>query len=358
MDGSAVLLVVVGATFVCLGCLFIVTWFRKKQSPSEIDVETAFHAIPSTPTSRLPIKHNTPREDVAFDILSDLNLPRLDERAVTLCHKVHAGGTTDLWRGLYQGQAVAVRRFRRTKRSTMRQVEAFWGEIKLVSAFESPYVVAFVGLVPSSASLRGWSAVLEWMDGGDLRSFLATTTCESFPWADKYMHVHSLASALAYLHAMFVLHRDVQARHVLLDAVKGTKLTGFDRSREESGDELTMGVGTFRWMAPEVIVDDHYTNAADVYSFGVLLSEMDTHQTPYDELKHPLHGHPLADSAIMIQVVQGKIVPTFSGTCPPWLYELAMDCLAHNPSDRPTAEQVARVVRIKLRDLSHELFSL
>ncbi|KAH9146914.1 hypothetical protein AeNC1_019457, partial [Aphanomyces euteiches] len=119
-----------------------------------------------------------------------------------------------------------------------------------------------------------------------------------------------------------------------------TKLTDFGVSKEDLQATMTMGVGTFRWMAPEVIQDKSYTTAADIYSFGVILSEFDTHRIPYEDLKNPSTGLPIGDSAILVSVVQGEIKPTFSRDCPPWIYDMAMLCLAHNPDDRPTAMQL------------------
>ncbi|KAH9104772.1 hypothetical protein AeMF1_019278 [Aphanomyces euteiches] len=101
-----------------------------------------------------------------------------------------------------------------------------------------------------------------------------------------------------------------------MDSKKGTKLTDFGISKEDLQQTMTLGVGTFRWMAPEVVQDQRYTTAADIYSFGVVLSEFDTHQIPYSDMKKPGGGEPLSDSAIMVRVVAGSIKPTFSNNCP------------------------------------------
>ena len=42
-----------------------------------------------------------------------------------------------------------------------------------------------------------------------------------------------------------------------------------------------MQVGTFRWMAPEVVRREAYSASADVYSFAMVLVELLTHEVPF-----------------------------------------------------------------------------
>ncbi|KAH9051499.1 serine/threonine protein kinase, partial [Aphanomyces euteiches] len=116
--------------------------------------------------------------------------------------------------------------------------------------------------------------VMELMDGGDLKDTWTNTRRTNFPWRKKYQHIHSIAEALVYLHSMNIIHRDLKSRNVLLDSTKGTKLTDFGISKEDIQATMTMGVGTFRWMAPEVLQDSGFQLTL---SLGMLLSEFDTH---------------------------------------------------------------------------------
>ncbi|KAG9402803.1 hypothetical protein AC1031_006351 [Aphanomyces cochlioides] len=157
---------------------------------------------------------------------------------------------------------------------------------------------------------------------------------------------------------MDIIHRDLKSRNIVIDSKKGTKLTDFGVSKEDLQETMTIGVGTFRWMAPEVVQDQRYTTAADIYSFGVVLSEYDTHRIPFTDMMKPGTQDPLGESAIMVKVSVGAIRPTFSSDCPPWIRDMANQCLALNPNDRPTALQLSHTVQMKLRELAHELFSM
>ncbi|KAF0714617.1 Aste57867_3783 [Aphanomyces stellatus] len=217
-----------------------------------------------------------------------------------------------------------------------------------MSKFDSPYIVKLVGAVwTRPADLQ---CVMEYMDGGDLRDYLTHHSPAAFHWSDKYLHIHSIVEGLVYLHSMDIIHRDLKSRNILLDSTKGTKLTDFGISKEDMQATMTMGVGTFRWMAPEVVEDQHYTVAADIYSFGCILSEFSTHRIPYEDAKNPANGEPIADTAIMVKVVAGSLKPVFREDCPPWIRELALQCLSTKPDDRPMAVYVAHVLRTKIKE--------
>ncbi|KAG9416265.1 hypothetical protein AC1031_000663 [Aphanomyces cochlioides] len=296
-----------------------------------------------------------PSNDVTGLDMKQLTMCRLDESRLTLHRKLGSGAFADVWLGTYQGESVAVKKMH-ANRVTLRQLQSFVEEITLMATFDSPYIVKLIGAAWTRPSdVKG---VMELMDGGDLKDCLDHNAPSEFHWNDKYMHIHSIVHGLVYLHSLNIIHRDVKSRNVLLDSKKSTKLTDFGVSKEDMQATMTVGVGTFRWMAPEVIQDKSYTTSADIYSFGVILSEFDTHRIPYEDLTNPSTGLPIGDSAILVSVVQGEIQPTFTRDCPPWIFDMAMQCLAHNPDDRPTAMQLSHIIRTKLKEMSTGLFTL
>ncbi|GMF33241.1 unnamed protein product [Phytophthora lilii] len=121
------------------------------------------------------------------------------------------------------------------------------------------------------------------------------------------------------------------------------KLTDFGVSRIMSEEStMTQGVETSRWEAPEVLAGkEDYNQAADIFSFGVVLSELDTHAIPYDDARGP-SDNTLANVQM---IAMGSIRPSFSACCPPDIRALADRCLAHNPEDRPSAPEVAYALR-------------
>ncbi|OQR88246.1 protein kinase [Achlya hypogyna] len=255
-------------------------------------------------------------------------------------------------------QPVAIKR---TKDKSAEAVAKIASEILLMSRMDCPYIVSLIGanwLRPTDLE-----CVVEYMDQGDLRSFLSSTPASSFIWNQKQTSISHVVHGLMYLHSFEtpIIHRDLKSRNVLLDSKKGTKLTDFGESREMDESTLTNGIGTYQWMAPEIFTGHDYSTAADVYSFGksppldfqglklwlgVLLSEYSTHCVPYAGMINPRTQKPMNQQYIMHQVTLGQISPAFDhATTPKWVLELAAQCLAFDPEARPSMLQIANVVR-------------
>ncbi|KAF0722481.1 hypothetical protein Ae201684_018390, partial [Aphanomyces euteiches] len=303
--------------------------FRRRQQNAK-DVTLNGFATTLTPTVT-----TTGKEDAALN-LEGLAMVRVEEREVELHSILGTGAFADVWLGSFQGSPVAIKKMHR-HRATPTQLESFVREIQLMAQFDSPYIVSLIGAAWTRPS--DLKCVMELMDGGDLRDF-------------KIDHIHSIVEALVYLHSLNIVHRDIKSRNVLLDSSKPAKLTDFGISKEDIPATMTVGVGTFRWMAPEVIQCQNYTVAADIYSFVMVLSEFDTHLIPYEDVTNSVNGEPLGDTLIMVQVVAGTLKPSFSHACPAWIRDLAMQCLSFNPSERPTAMQLSYIVRTKMKALN------
>ncbi|KAF0697858.1 Aste57867_11480 [Aphanomyces stellatus] len=343
LSTGATIGIAAGAAFL-IGLAFFVVILRRQRQAKEAQT---LYDLNNTPTL-------SQGEEAGLN-MQELTLCRLDHTALKLQKKIGSGAFADVWLGTFDGEAVAVKKMH-ANRVTITQLQSFVEEIKLMRTFDSPYIVKLVGAVWTRPS--DVKCVMELMDSGDLKDYLDKHSAMDFKWNDKYLNIHSIVQALAYLHSLNIVHRDLKSRNVLLDTKKGTKLTDFGISKEDMQATMTMGVGTFRWMAPEVIQDKAYGVSADIYSFGMLLSEFDTHHIPYENLKNQANGQPLSDSAIMVKVVGGTIKPTFTPNCPSWVLNMAMQCLAYNPEDRPTAMELSHLIRTELRNLAPNLFSM
>ncbi|OQS05292.1 kinase [Thraustotheca clavata] len=261
-----------------------------------------------------------------------------------------SGAYGEVWLGMYGRQQVAIKRLKSRERT---QVQMFINEIILYSQLDSDYIVRFIG--------ASWTrpieieCVVEYMNLGDLRNYLVTHPPNEFTWDQKYQSIVCIIRGLAYLHTYKVpiIHRDLKSRNVLLDSDKGTKFTDFGTSRAaEVDDTMTNGIGTYQWMAPEVILGTHYSTAADIFSFGIILSEFCTHQVPYTNLR-PQSGKVLTQHVLLQEVCAGRVRPSFDGEgVPLWVKDMAFQCLELNPDVRPNALELAALLTT-FRDKFH-----
>ncbi|KAJ0410639.1 hypothetical protein ATCC90586_009120 [Pythium insidiosum] len=134
------------------------------------------------------------------------------------------------------------------------------------------------------------------------------------------------------------------SRNILLSEQRGrlvAKLCDFGVSRSQSSNHsMTTGVGTSRWLAPEVILGGgRYDEACDIYSFGVVLTELDTHEVPFHDVRGA-EGALLADVAILQRVAHERLQPPVSASCPSALASLARACMAFDASERPSAQEM------------------
>ncbi|OQR97023.1 protein kinase [Achlya hypogyna] len=253
---------------------------------------------------------------------------------------------------------VAVKRMLPERLRSLRSIEDFMEEIRFCVRLQHPHIVEFIGY--SWTTLPNLSVVTEYMSEGDLWTLLDTDhDAQSLPWAvdddkgtamlqppafSKLRVLVDILKALVYLHAQDVIHRDLKAKNVMLNEAFVAKLTDFGTSRETSEETMTSEIGTVAWIAPEVLKGVRYTEKADMYSLGVLISEMDMMEVPYSNIHRLLPesclGVELAKTRIAMLVVAGELRPVFSTDCPAPILHVARRCLAYLPEDRPTAREV------------------
>jgi serine/threonine protein kinase len=93
-----------------------------------------------------------------------------------------------------------------------------------------------------------------------------------------------IAYAMNILHENGAIHRDLKPQNILLDDKFYPVLADFGKARayiEDADGQMTNCVGTSCYMAPEVFKDGNYTNAIDVWSYGMTLFYMLTSISPY-----------------------------------------------------------------------------
>lgn len=221
----------------------------------------------------------------------DVAASRLPANEVRLVQRIHRGASSDVYRGRFRGTFVAVKKPSAQWLANVRHIDALFCEVRLLASLRHANIVAFVGV--AWRSLLDVHVVTEFMDGGDLRALLwrfdhddnaSNRRPRGFD-RDKVLIAAQVASALAYLHAQAprkLTHMALRARSVLLSTTWTAKLIDFRAvSVEKYIYDLPAASARGLWSAPEVLRGEKADDKADVFSFGVLLAEMDAHRAPY-----------------------------------------------------------------------------
>ena len=139
------------------------------------------------------------------------------------------------------------------------------------------------------------------------------------------------ARGMVYLHSRNIIHRDVKSGNLLLDDSGVVKVADFGLARAHgpTSNLLTL-VGTYPYMAPELLDSQPYNSSVDVYSFGVVMWECLTRDEPFRG-KSPMQ--------IVATLLRGERPRLPERPALPNAYvTLLTDCWATQPERRPTFE--------------------
>ncbi|TMW67286.1 hypothetical protein Poli38472_012402 [Pythium oligandrum] len=351
----AIVVISVGIVIVGIAVFMAVVWYRRirkrhprtSEVPQVLNAKSASYQIDTVTRLRGSVIGQNAMARNASSLWNDEELLSYHMRIEDLMdvRVIGSGGCGIVYLVKYrESRLLASKRLVRDQ-STRQKSRALVAEIKLVAKLQHPCIVEFVGAAWTTES--DLQALFEYMPNGDLRSYLDKTP--QAPWDERKLIIaKDIVEALVYVHSFSppLVHRDLKSRNVLLTEEMHGKLSDFGVSRYQSDNRtMTGGVGTSRWLAPEVInASGEYNHMCDIYSFGVLLSELDTHVIPFSDLRSP-QGNPYPEVGILQLVSEGKLQPSFSASCPEYLVTLAKRCLSFDPSQRPSAIEIAYVLR-------------
>lgn len=154
-------------------------------------------------------------------------------------------------------------------------VEELRNEVAVLKALDHPHIVRCIETFEHRHQIF---IIMESCSGGDLYSRDPYTEDEAA------RIISSMLSAISYMHQRQIIHRDLKYENVLFvndSAQSEIKLIDFGLSKKYGKDEELMeGVGTIYTMAPEVL-KGNYTEAADLWSVGVIAYMLLSSQMPF-----------------------------------------------------------------------------
>lgn len=323
---------------------------------------------------RQSIKHVRPNLTDGTDAASSLQ-SSIKFKELKLEEVIGGGGFGQVWRAYWRGTPVAVKVLTgsaQAKHVSKAILEEFAAEINLLSGMRHPNICLYMGacmdppnraiITELAANGSLWDALrlplnppFGASDGVSRHTWPGhlyhpgkhgtppTSTgatmppvapIGTWPWVLVKRVACGAARGMAYLHSGVppILHRDLKSANILLNESYTAKVCDFGLSRlKEEERSMTGNCGTVQWMAPEVLANQRYNEKADVFSYGIICTELLTRECPYEGM-----------SAIQcaLAVLNRDQRPAIPRYCPPQLRALIKACVKKDPDERPTFGQI------------------
>ena len=203
----------------------------------------------------------------------------IDKSALKFLKKLGAGNFGEVWQGLWNGTTkVAIK----TLREGTMQPEAFLKEAEIMKKLIHPKLVQLYAVCSREEPIY---IVTELMTKGSLLEFLHGEGRKVLDMTKMIDISAQVAEGMAFLESHGFVHRDLAARNVLVSDGLHVKIADFGLSRLYVDDGYVAHEGAkfpIKWTAPEACLMNAFSTKSDVWSFGVLISELVTYgRIPY-----------------------------------------------------------------------------
>ena len=174
--------------------------------------------------------------------------------------------------------------------------------------------------------------IIQFADQGNLRHVLSSNF-NNILWENKIHLLWKLTFDLKILHELGYFHKDFHSGNILKESVKSYSFVSdfglSGPSNEQKSDDKICGV--LPYIAPEVLNGEPYTLSSDIYSFGVVMSELSSGKPPFHKRKH--------GTGLALEICNG-LRPEFGKGTSEIYKKLAHRCMNANPNQRPTANEL------------------
>jgi len=237
------------------------------------------------------------------------------------------GVYSEVYKGYIYGTQVAVKKFKNQglDPAVLREIRK---EVGIMRSLRHPNLLLFLGACTEKPGHL--MIVTELMES----SFHEMHSADLMT---KLKNSRLAARGMSWLHSRtpVIIHRDLKPENILIDGTGGVKVADFglslvkDHSKQEA-EEMRKIRGSPAFMSPEALLGQELTPKTDVYSFGMILWELVSNKSPYDDL-HIESFEQLID-VICVKKIREKI----PSHLPTTLRQLIESCWQSDPAMRPS----------------------
>lgn len=249
----------------------------------------------------------------------------IDRTSLKFIRKLGHGQFGEVWEGLWNNTTpVAIKTL---KTGTM-DPKDFLSEAHIMKKLRHPKLIQLYAVCTQEEPIY---IITELMKNGSLLEYLQGKG-RTLKLAQLIDMSAQIAAGMAYLESQNYIHRDLAARNVLVGDNHIVKIADFGLARLIKEDEYEARVGArfpIKWTAPEAANYSRFSIKSDVWSFGILLTELVT----FGRIPYP----GMTNAEVLHQVEHGYRMAAPQG-CAPALYDIMLECWHKDPMKRPTFE--------------------
>ncbi|CAB4403660.1 unnamed protein product [Rhizophagus irregularis] len=192
---------------------------------------------------------------------------------------------------------------------------------------------------------KEYMMVLYYCNNGNLRNY-SNESKKYINYKSKIDKLQQIARGLFDIHNSEIVHKDFHSGNILLkNSYPFISDLGMCQPANKKPSVKEEGIyGVLPFMAPEVLRGYQYTKAADIYSFGIIMSEFLSGEIPFNDIPH--------DEFLAIKICKG-LRPTISKDLPKSFADLIIKCLDAEIKNRPTTKELYQ----QLKKWSNEIKS-
>ncbi|RGB26875.1 kinase-like domain-containing protein [Rhizophagus diaphanus] len=177
-----------------------------------------------------------------------------------------------------------------------------------------------------------------------------TRNYENFDWRDRLTKLTRIILGLEEIHQKEMIHHDLHAGNILLEQVSFSDNVypdnvyvsdmGLSGQVNDTNEDKTNIYGVLPYVAPEVLNEKPYTQASDIYSFGMIMYFIATGRPPFDDRKH---DEDLANRIMSVNDFRPEINEQIVPKC---YIDLMKRCWDSNADNRPSATEVKEMISV------------